>query len=73
VRCSRGHGRFRPYCAVPPRLAVRSALHDGDVVFSTDAIRDDIYAIVDESRYAGIPGLGRKNMAAIAGRNRFTK
>ena len=35
--------------------------------------RDDIYAIVDESRYAGIPGLGRKNMAAIAGRNRFTK
>jgi integrase len=31
---------------------------------------DDIYAIVDESRHAGIPGLGRKNMGASDARGR---
>ena len=31
---------------------------------------DDIYAIVDESKYSGIPGLGRKNKAASDARGR---
>jgi integrase len=36
----------------------------------TEIDGDDIYAIVDESKYAGIPGLGRKNKAASDARGR---
>ena len=36
-RCTKGHGRCRPYFATPLRLAVRPVPHDGDAGFSTDA------------------------------------